>query len=85
MNVNFRRYTISAVLVAMTVFTAGQAATGESHTNDSIPGWKHWTKQLEQLDAQLIGIGFRAGERSPVPSRFADLRGILTAPPADIS
>jgi hypothetical protein len=54
MKLRFNRNTTSAFLLFGIVFSSLGAAGSESRTNDSIPGWKHWTKKLEQLDAELI-------------------------------
>jgi hypothetical protein len=54
MNWQLRRRIVSAVLLALLVFSATNAVAKESQASDPIPGWKHWTKQLEELQYEII-------------------------------
>jgi hypothetical protein len=54
MNLHLKQRTVSVALLSAFALTAFHAAAQEPQSNDSIPGWKHWTKQLEQLDSEVI-------------------------------
>lgn len=55
MNSLFGPKSLSALLLPLLVLTASSShAQTSPKLGDSIPGWKHWTTQLEELDTQIL-------------------------------
>jgi hypothetical protein len=54
MNLHLKRKAAPVVLLVAFALTAFHAAAKDPQRKESIPGWKHWTNQLEQLNTEMI-------------------------------